>query len=61
MLLSAPTTVLAHTVANPICPDNTAQFDPGNGQDIVVPARLLSLGLQVRAQLPDRYRLPSRQ
>jgi hypothetical protein len=37
MLLSAPTTVLAHTVANPICPDNTAQFDPGNGQDIVVP------------------------
>lgn len=27
----------ATTVANPICPDNTAFFDPGQGQDIVVP------------------------
>jgi hypothetical protein len=27
----------APTVANPICTDNTALFDPGNGQDIVVP------------------------
>ena len=25
------------TVANPICKDNTAFYDPGNGQDIVVP------------------------
>ena len=27
----------ATTVTNPICPDNTAFFDPGNGEDIVVP------------------------
>ena len=26
------------TVANPICTDNTAFFDPGNGQNIVVPS-----------------------
>ena len=26
------------TAANPICPDNTALYDPGNGQNIVVPA-----------------------
>jgi hypothetical protein len=28
---------LSAQVANPICPDNTALFDPGQGQDIVVP------------------------
>ena len=27
----------ATTVKNPTCPDNTALFDPGQGQDIVVP------------------------
>ena len=27
----------AATVANPICPAETANFDPGNGGDIVVP------------------------
>ena len=27
----------ATTVANPICPANTAFFDPGNGENIVVP------------------------
>jgi hypothetical protein len=32
-----PVAAQAATVANPICPDNTALFDPGNGQDIVVP------------------------
>jgi glucose/arabinose dehydrogenase len=35
-LLVAPQAVAA-TVANPLCPDNTALFDPGNGEDIVVP------------------------
>ena len=30
-------TAFAATVANPICTDNTALYDPGNGQDIVVP------------------------
>jgi hypothetical protein len=35
-LLFAPQ-AFASTVANPICPDNTALFDPGNGQDITVP------------------------
>ena len=28
---------LRDNVANPICTNNTAQFDPGNGQDIVLP------------------------
>src|SRR5262249_22792501 len=28
----------AATVANPLCPDNTALFDPGTGQNIVLPA-----------------------
>ena len=28
---------MAATVANPICPDETANFDPGNGGDIRVP------------------------
>src|ERR1700693_2902114 len=32
-----PQALAASTVANPICPDNTALFDPGNGEDIVVP------------------------
>jgi hypothetical protein len=36
-LLAAPTAFANTTVANPTCPDNTALFDPGNGQDIVVP------------------------
>jgi hypothetical protein len=36
LLLALPT-AYATTVANPICPDNTAFFDPGNGEDIVVP------------------------
>jgi glucose/arabinose dehydrogenase len=35
-LLFAPH-AFASTVVNPICPDNTALFDPGNGQDITVP------------------------
>ncbi|MEA2736928.1 MAG: hypothetical protein QOH05_235 [Acetobacteraceae bacterium] len=36
-LLFTPHAFAATTVANPICPDNTALFDPGNGEDIVVP------------------------
>lgn len=36
-LLALPTAAYAVTVANPICPDNTAEFNPGTGQDIVVP------------------------
>jgi hypothetical protein len=36
-LLALPTAAYAATVANPICPDNTAEFNPGTGQDIVVP------------------------
>jgi glucose/arabinose dehydrogenase len=35
-LLLAPQTFAA-TVANPLCTDNTALFDPSSGQDIVVP------------------------
>jgi len=37
-LALTPTAFAATTVANPQCTDNTALFDPGNGQDIVVPA-----------------------
>jgi hypothetical protein len=36
-LLFGPQAFAAPTVTNPICPDNTALFDPGNGEDIVVP------------------------
>ena len=33
----APVAAQAAVLSNPICPNNTAQFDPGSGQDIVVP------------------------
>jgi hypothetical protein len=33
----APVAAQAVTLSNPICPDNTAFFSPGQGQDIVVP------------------------
>jgi hypothetical protein len=36
-LLALPTAAFAATVANPICPNNTALFNPDSGQDIVVP------------------------
>src|SRR5436309_13407777 len=38
-LLVLPTAAYAAAapVANPICPDNTALFNPDSGQDIVVP------------------------
>jgi glucose/arabinose dehydrogenase len=32
-----PVTALAATVANPACPIEAVQFNPGNGEDIVVP------------------------
>jgi hypothetical protein len=35
--LATPTFTSAATVANPLCPDNTAIFDPDSGKDIVVP------------------------
>jgi hypothetical protein len=34
---TVPVAAQAATLANPNCPDNTALFDPGSGQDIVVP------------------------
>ena len=37
-LLALPTAAYADTIANPLCPDNTALFNPGTGQDIIVPA-----------------------
>src|ERR1700737_1896454 len=36
--LAVPTVAEAATVANPICMNNTALFNPDNGKDIVVPA-----------------------
>src|SRR5947207_508174 len=35
--LALPGLVTAATVANPLCPNNTALFNPDTGQDIVVP------------------------
>src|SRR6266853_2406588 len=35
--LTLPAVAEAAIVANPLCPTNTALFDPGNGQNIVVP------------------------
>src|SRR5438552_2063342 len=35
--LALPASVFAATVANPLCPNNTALFNPGTGQDIEVP------------------------
>jgi hypothetical protein len=35
--LALPAAASGATVANPLCPDNTAIFAPGTGQDIVVP------------------------
>src|SRR5215467_6383579 len=37
-LFALPTAGLAVTIANPICPNNTAAFNPDNGKDIVVPS-----------------------
>ena len=36
-LLALPTAAYAATVANPICPLNTALFNPDSGQNIIVP------------------------
>jgi hypothetical protein len=36
-LALTPAAFASNTVANPQCTDNTALFDPGNGEDIVVP------------------------
>src|ERR1700676_648229 len=36
-IVALPTSASAATVANPLCLNNTALFDPGTGQDIVVP------------------------
>src|SRR5215467_5328098 len=37
-LFALPATAYAAVVANPLCPNNTAFFDPGQGQNIKVPA-----------------------
>ncbi len=37
LFLVPPGSVGAATVANPICTNNTALYNPGNGQDIIVP------------------------
>src|SRR6266853_171413 len=36
-LLALPSIAAAATVANPLCPDNTALFNPDNGKDVVLP------------------------
>src|SRR6516162_9409527 len=35
---TVPFVAQAATVANPLCPTETVLFNPGNGQDIVVPS-----------------------
>jgi hypothetical protein len=37
LFLMLPTITPAATVANPLCPENTALFNPSNGEDIVLP------------------------
>jgi hypothetical protein len=37
LVFALPGVALADTVANPLCPDNTALFNPDQGQDIVLP------------------------
>src|SRR5262249_28031250 len=37
-VLTLPTVAVAGTVANPLCPDNTALFNPSTGSDISLPA-----------------------
>jgi hypothetical protein len=37
LFLMLPTAAPAATVANPLCPDNTAEFNPGTGEDIALP------------------------
>jgi hypothetical protein len=37
LVFALPGVALAATVANPLCPDNTAAFNPDQGQDIVLP------------------------
>src|SRR5262245_11845880 len=39
LLLTQPTSVSAQgTAANPLCPGEDVKFNPGNGEDIVVPS-----------------------
>jgi glucose/arabinose dehydrogenase len=38
LVVSLPLTVSAATVANPICPVETVLYNPGNGEDIVLPS-----------------------
>ena len=52
-LLLAWRAAYATTVANPICPANTAFFDPGNGENIVVPP-----GYSVRSSRPASISRP---
>src|SRR5260370_41078602 len=37
LVFALPGGALAATVANPLCPDNTAAFNPAQGQDSVLP------------------------
>ena len=50
----------AAVLANPICPNNTAQFDPGSGQGIVVPpgfkVSVFKSGLNFLPELPSQGR-----
>src|SRR3989442_1215315 len=38
LFLLLPLSVYAATVANPLCPVETVLYNPGNGEDIVVPS-----------------------
>src|SRR5262244_4249270 len=38
LVLAVPTVAVAGTVANPLCSDNTALFNPSTGSDIILPA-----------------------
>ena len=38
LFLTLPAFAVAATVANPLCPNNTALFNPDTGGDIVLPS-----------------------
>jgi hypothetical protein len=52
----APVAAQAAVLSNPICPNNSAQFDPGSGQGIVVPPgfkiSVFASGLNFLPELP---------
>jgi hypothetical protein len=50
-----PSTAGAVTLSNPLCPTETVKFDPGQGQDIVVPKGFTVSVFASGLKLSDRH------